>query len=462
MFHRDALDDLQEWSERETDRKPMLMRGARQVGKTTLVRMLAERTGLQLVEINMEKPWRFTPTLAELDVKKTLEAMEFELGTDIDPKRSLLFFDEVQACPELLPLLRYFYEEAPEYRVIATGSLVDFVLSEPAFSIPTGRIDLYHLGPLTLREFLSALKEEKAKAFLDQYRMGETVSGPIHAKLNHLVRLFAIVGGMPEAVRQYAKDRRFKEVERIKSGIVETFRLDFNKYRHKADPELLTLIFDALPNMLGKKVIYSNISPVHRSRELSFALNQLCRARIAAKVFLSRANGIPLAAERNDRFFKMLFLDCGLLLTRLGLSPTETERVTELNLVNEGILAEQFIGQHLLQMPPAHRSPELYYWAREKRSASAEVDFVIADGSGRVVPVEVKAGSTGRLRSLHIMVFEKNLPLAVRFCSSPPSLLQESRGTPKGTVKFQLISLPHYLVQQLPRILADLDQKAET
>jgi len=329
------------------------------------------------------------------------------------------------------------------------------VLSEPELPMPVGRIDLLYLGPLTFEEFLSATGEDKALSVIRRYTPGDTIQQPIHEKLNHLVRTFSVVGGMPESVSRFARNRSFKDVEQAKSGIVETFRLDFNKYQGRVNPRLLTMVFDAMPRLMGKKLIYAHITANYRSSDLARAVDQLCLARIMTKIFHSHANGIPLGAEKNDRFFKMMLLDVGLLLSQLNLIPTEIEQIHELNLVNNGVLAEQFIGQHLYQAQPFYRSPELYYWAREKRSSSAEVDFVIPDNSNRVVPIEVKAGATGRMRSLHVMVTEKSLPRAVRFCSAQPTLFNESRKTAKGTADFKLISLPHYLVQQLPRLLSE-------
>ncbi len=453
MLDRACLPQLLEWSGRTEGRKPLLIRGARQVGKTTLVRMLAERAGLQLVELNMEKPYRFVATLGDLNPRRTVEAIEFETNVRIEPGKTILFFDEVQACPSVLPLLRYLHEETPEFRVVATGSLIEFALAEPDFSMPVGRVELFHVGPLTFEEFLEAIGERMAVEVIANHRLGDPIAAPIHDRLNALVRLYSIVGGMPEAVAAFAKTRSFVTCERIKAQIIETFRMDFNKYRHRANPRLLTLAFDAVPSLAGRKLIYSHIDQNSRSDELSRAIEQLRLARVISKVYNCHANGVPLAAERNDRYFKVLSLDVGLLLSQLRLTPTEVERVGAIHLVNAGALAEQFIGQQLYALQPPAREPELHYWARERKAASAEVDYVVADGRHRVVPIEVKAGGTGRLRSLQVMVQEKGLQVAVRFCADPPTVLHERRGTVRGDVEFSLVSLPHYLVQQILRLL---------
>ena len=453
MLARKCLDYLKEWHSRKAGRKPLLIRGARQVGKTTLVRILAEELGAELIEINLERPWRFTSTLENLDPFLTIEAIEFEMSVDVDPGRSILFFDEAQACPEIFPALRYFYERTPQYCVIVTGSLLEFVLSKPDFSMPVGRIDFLHLSPLTFEEFVLALGGWKVLEFLKSYELKDEFPGHVHDKLSQLVRLYSIVGGMPEAVSTFVEDRSFKSVERVKSGIVDTLRLDFHKYHGKADTRLLTKTFDSIPNLMGKKLIYSRIDKTRKSVDVSRAVQQLCLARVLAKVMKTSANGIPLAAERDERFFKVLFLDVGLCLTQLKLAPTDVDRVEELNLVNKGIVAEQLIGQELYATSPLYTEPELYYWLRERKASSAEVDYVIQGPEGLLAPIEVKAGSTGSLRSLQIMVAEKKLSLAVRFNSELPSVMREQRRTLKGNVDFKLISLPHYMVSQLQRLL---------
>lgn len=452
-FERECLQDFKQWFERKSGRKPLLIRGARQTGKTTAIRMFAEEYGLTLIELNMEKKWGFSSLFQNNDPRKVIEAIEFELNCDIDAANTLLFFDEVQASPALLALLRYFYEETPEYAVVATGSLLEFALASPEFSLPVGRIELYHMGPFSFEEFITALGNKRALEFIGNCTIEDGIPQEVHEQLNKLIRLYTVVGGMPESIVTYKESGSLREVERVKSGIIETFTLDFNKYGLKTDSALLRKVFNALPAILGRKVIYSNIDPNVRSKALASALDQLCLAKVVSKIFHSSANGLPLSAEKNDRYFKPLLLDVGLLLTQLHLNPIDVEHVDDLNLINSGSLAEQFIGQQLYYLAPAYRDPELYYWAREKKGASAEIDYLYVDEHARIVPVEVKSGKTGSLRSLQTIIQEKGLSVALRFNSEKPSVLTEERHTSKGAITYQLVSLPHYLVQQVNRFL---------
>ena len=453
-FQRQCLHDFGVWFKRGNGRKPLLIRGARQTGKTTAIRMFARQSGLKLIELNMEKKWAFTSILKNNDPFKIIEAIEFELNCDIVPEKTLLFFDEVQVTPALLGVLRYFYEETPEYAVVATGSLLEFALATPTFSLPVGRVELYHMGPFSFEEFLAALDKEHALALIQNFSISDSVSEALHDQLNKLVRLYTIVGGMPEAIVTFKESGSLREVERIKVNINETFILDFNKYTPKVDTALLKRVFSFLPALQGKKVIYSNIDPNVRSKEIASAIDHLCLAKVVTKVFHSAANGVPLAAEKNERFFKPLLLDVGLLLSQLHLNPMDVEQTNDLNLVNKGSVAEQFIGQQLYNQSASYRDPELYYWARERKGASAEVDYLFVDEHAEIVPVEVKSGKTGSLRSLQIIMQEKRLPIAVRFNSDIPSLLTENRQTSKGPITYQLLSLPHYFVQQINRILS--------
>lgn len=264
MVHRENLKTLESWYKRDK-RKPLIIRGARQVGKTTLVRMFSENQNLQLIEINCEKPWSFLELVEELNPEKMIQAIEFELNIKINPETSLIFFDEVQATPpRVLLLLRYFYEEAPEYKVVTTGSLLEFVLDEPQFSIPVGRLDFLYMLPLSFEEFLIACKETPSYLFIKNYSIGDDIPNYIHQKLTKLLRKYVALGGMPEVVYGYVNKLSIMDLERIKNSIIDTYKLDFNKYKKLSNSKLLTIVFNSLPNQIGRKIKYSNIDRAYK------------------------------------------------------------------------------------------------------------------------------------------------------------------------------------------------------
>lgn len=456
MMYRKDLELLKLWYYRKKQ-KSLLIRGARQVGKTTLVRMFSEKENIKLIEINCEKSWSFFPLLKDMDPLKIIQAIEFELNIEINPDKSLIFFDEVQNEPSVLQILRYFYEELPEYRVVATGSLLEFVLDEPEFSVPVGRLELLYMGPFSFEEFLLACGEDSSFNFLSNYHIGDEVLQNVHTKLSNLLKDYIAVGGMPEVISAYIDKQSMIELERIKNSIIDTFKLDFNKYKKHTNPKLLSIIFDSLPLQIGKKIKYSNIDRSYKSNDISKSLYQLYLSRIVSKVFNSSSNGVPISAEKKENFFKCFLLDIGLLHTQLKMNPFETSQAIDLNYINNGVISEQLIAQQLGSQFQSFQEPDLYYWSREKKSASAEVDFVIADNKRRIIPIEVKSGSTGTMKSLHIMVIEKNLSSAVRFNSDLPSVYHENRNSVKGEVKYILYSLPHYLSGQVIRLMNELD-----
>lgn len=440
---RQTLKYLKTWKSKP-HRKPLIIRGARQVGKSHLVKAFARDEGLALFELNFEKK----PELAELfksgDPAKILRLLEVQFNQEIVPANSLLFLDEIQSSPSLIPLLRYFHEELPELPVIAAGSLLEFILADHSFSMPVGRVEYLFLGPMTFDEFLPALGEEKLCQFLDSYQLTESIPTPIHNRLMERVKLFCQIGGMPEAVSVYQQTQSLQQVDEIKRNILSTYMDDFAKYRPKVHYERLVKVFRKAPLLIGEKIKYVNIDPHERSKDLSESLHLLGMARILHQIFHSACNGVPLGAEVNDKIFKILFLDVGLVSTACGLGAMDYEKADDLQLVNQGKISKQFVGQHLMYLRPPYAPPELYYWMREQKSASAEVDYVVAQGAN-VVPVEVKSGKTGMLRSLQIFVKEKNRPMAVRISSQPPSVVE--------TGAFTLINLPFYMVGQFGRLI---------
>ncbi len=463
LLKRKELSCLLDWSDR-AGRKPLVIRGARQVGKSTLVRQFAEASGLALLELNFERNPEYLDAFASKDPVQIQTTLQLLTGKKITAGSTLLFLDEIQAAPQALAALRYFYEEAPALHVIAAGSLLEFTLADAQFSMPVGRIEYLHLGPMQFDDFLVAMGHEELAGYLHHLSLGDIHHGrmprAVHEKCMSLLKQYWIIGGLPEAISHYAASRDFNDVARVQQNIVATYRDDFNKYSHGNLKRLVQMVFDQLPVMVGRKFKYAQVSREHRAAELEAALQQLCLARVATKVFHTSANGVPLAAEVNQRYFKTLYLDIGLLCAALHFNVLDLN-TEDLSLVNNGALAEQFVGQHLMYGGAYYETPELYYWVREAKSAAAEIDYVTTCGQ-QVIPVEIKAGTTGTLKSLHQFLKEKNRHFAVRFNADLPSLLTDTKKLTDGsTLSYKLLSLPLYLVgeiQRLDRESLDLDK----
>lgn len=459
FLYRRELKNLERWCV-EHPRKPLVIRGARQVGKSTLVREFARRQGMPLVVVDFERNPEMREAFTTREPARILSTLNLLTGQPVMPGKSLLFLDEIQSAPEVLAVLRYFYEDLPELLVVAAGSLLEFALADAQFSVPVGRVEYFHIGPMTFEDFLDAAGTPALSAHLRNFSLADLDAAfppAVHGRYMDLLRQYWVVGGLPEAVSGYVQGRQeagtvFEQVVRIQQSVVTTYRDDFSKYSHGSARDRLQITFDRLPSGVGRKFKYVQVSRDHRAAELANALQRLCMARIAYKVCHTAANGVPLAAEVNERRFKCLYLDVGLMCAALGLDLVGLSR-QDLTFVNNGALAEQFIGQHLLYSGASFQSPSLYYWAREAKNAAAEVDYLIALGAS-IVPVEIKAGTSGSLKSLHQFLKEKGRGLALRFNADPPSLLSDSKRLPTGErVNYRLLSLPLYLVGQARRLL---------
>jgi predicted AAA+ superfamily ATPase len=456
QIQRNSADFLQDWYHAKR-RKPLVIRGARQVGKTSAVRSFAQANGLVLCEVNLEKHLHMDEVFKTCDLQTINREIEALSGVRPDKPGHLLFLDEVQATPHALMALRYFHEEQPEVPVIATGSLLEFALSQARFSMPVGRIVYYHMFPLSFREFLQALSPDLLK-YLNEMDWEHPPPQNAHRRLLEKQREYLFVGGMPEAVAVYQETGSITEVGEVQRSIIDTCREDFHKYASQKDLIRLQKIVDQIPGRLTQKTKYSQYDQGTRTEEIKHALDLLIKARICFPVMRSHCNGVPLNAEVDEKSFKLLFLDVGLVCHILGLKWNSLREFTETELVNEGGLAEQFIGQHLLNFSGGKQAPELHYWLREGKNNNAEVDYVIAR-NGKIHPVEVKAGKSGSLKSLHQYLFQKNERVAFRFDLNPPGrqdldvsirLVGSQSGT--ANVAFTLISLPLYAVEELPRL----------
>ena len=461
ILKRKEIQYLHEWSTRNPH-KPVVIRGARQVGKSTLVREFARSAHLMLVEFDFERNPELREAFAFRDPTRILSTLTLLTGQTIAPGTSLLFLDEIQAAPEALAALRYFHEERPELHVVAAGSLLEFALADTQFSMPVGRVEYMHLGPMEFEDYLGAMGHPELASYLRGFSLShldeDGIPGPLHGKYLDLLRQYWVVGGLPEAVSAYAKSRDFTRVSRIQQSVVATYRDDFNKYSHGSLKGRIQMVFDKLPGMVGRKFKYVQVSRDHRAADLADALRHLCMARVASRIHHTSANGLPLAAEADERRFKCLYMDVGLMCAALHLNVLDLGK-QDLTLVNDGAVAEQFVGQHLLYSGPRYEAPVLHYWTREARNAAAEVDYVMAPAL-QVVPVEIKAGTTGSLRSLHQFLNEKRRDFALRFNADVPSLLRDSKGLPDGSrIDYHLLSLPLYMVGQARRLMVDFELK---
>jgi len=412
-----------------------------------------------LLEINFEQDPDAASLFESKSPRTIAPLLEARFNCDLKPGTGLLFLDEIQAAPEVFAALRYFHEEMPELHVVAAGSLLEFVLEEHSFSMPVGRVEYLHLGPMQFEEFLLALGRDKLKSFLEGYSAGEPMPEAIHSELLRVFRQFLIVGGMPEAVRAFSETVSYRDCDAVKQSILSTYRDDFNKYRERASHHRIDKVFTKVPQLVGQKFKYSQVDREDRAAQLAAALDLLCLARVTHRVRHTAANGLPLGAEADDRSFKVLFMDVGLLCRSCGLGAVDLEAAEDVMLVNSGAVCEQFIGQHLLYSRPFYEEPELYCWMRQKRSSTAEVDYVTAVGQ-QIVPVEVKAGKSGALKSLHIFLTEKKREFGLRFNSDQPSLLDATTSVARGASKpFRLLSLPLYMVGQAARLCHEAPAK---
>jgi len=360
MILRQAEHYLREWH-RSRRRKPLVLRGARQVGKSTLVRQLAANNNIALAEINLERHLYLDAVFKTLDLDRIIYELEAVAGQKVTSGEIILFLDEIQGTPHAIQALRYFYEEKPYIPVVAAGSLLEFTLADHHFSMPVGRITYYHLGPLTFKEFLSAVSPDLDK-YLADFRLGEEIPTAAHKKLLNRQREYLFVGGMPEAVQVFIDEGSLTEVTAVQRSIADTYQDDFTKYAKQKDLVLLQQVFRYIPRGLGKKVKYSNMAREEPSVRVKNVVELLTNARICHQVYHSHCTGIPLYADINPNAYKLLFMDVGMTNNICGNDWLFFELIDERGLVNEGGLAEQFIGQHLLQ---PHQAPQLCYWIRE-------------------------------------------------------------------------------------------------
>jgi predicted AAA+ superfamily ATPase len=443
---------LLEWKDR-FDRKPLILRGARQVGKTYTVGSFAKQHFKNLVKINLEEKPELKKLFDKNDTKLILNEISILLDTEIEAGKTLLFIDEIQTAPKAIKVLRYFYEQIPELHIIAAGSLLDLTLNEIQYSMPVGRVEFCYMYPLNFLEFLEANSQPKLVEYIKKFNFETEFSSVIHQNILKYLRLYFFIGGMPEAVKTYINTNNFTDVERVHGNIITSLIYDFAKYGTRKQQENMITVLRYSANNIGKKTKYVNIDRETRSTFLKEAFFKLEMSRILYLVRHTNLASSPLNDFKNHDVFKPIFLDIG-LANHIG--NVKLVDIESMITHNEGMLAEQFIGQELISSNKPFIDNKLFYWIREKKNSNAEIDYLFQH-KNKMYPIEVKAGKTGTLKSLHVYLYEKKTETGIRFNLDKPSIgnfsiSMQNMGENK-LLNYNLISLPLYFSSVLPNLL---------
>lgn len=438
-MERNIYEQLIAWKNSK-NRKPLLVQGARQVGKTYILKEFGNKEYSNVIYCNFEED----PDLRDffkssLNPHKVIEMLSIYKKQTIRPESDLIIFDEIQVSNNALNSLKYFNEEARSYHVVAAGSLLGVKLSNPK-SFPVGKVAMLDLYPMTFQEFLTALGESRYRSFLENISAIEPLPQPFHEELTDLLRLYYFIGGMPEAVAVYAETKSFDEVRSIQNDILRSYALDFAKHAFVSDIPKLSLIWDSIPVHLArenKKFIFSAISKSARAREYENALRWLQDTGLIYLTYLVKNIRQPLRGFADRSIFKVFALDVGLLGAMARIPVDIIVRKNELFTTYNGAFVENYVAQQLV----ASNMQTLYYWKSE--SAKTEIDFLY-EHKGSVFPLEVKAGINPKSKSLS--------SFAKRF--DPSILLRSTLLNMKKDHK--IVNIPLYAVGYLKNYLAVL------
>jgi uncharacterized protein len=407
---------LLSWSrEKPADRKPLLLRGARQVGKSSAIRQLGTHFK-NFVEINFDENKEIGSFFeSSISPQEICEQLALYYHTPIIPGETLLFFDEIQSCQSALAKLRYFYEKYAELHVVAAGSLLEFTLEEiPSFGV--GRIRSLFMYPFGFDEFLTALNEGELSEAVKSASPEKPLAEPIHQQLLGRLKIFLICGGMPEAVSQYVRNRDLLKGELVLNDLISVLKTDFAKYRKRTPLLLLNEVFESVMRQTEGKFVYERAASGTPAAAIRQALELLIMSGLVHPVTHTAANGIPLGAEANRKYRRMIPCDTGLFLHILGLR-SEILPASDFSAINRGSLAEIFVGLELLKTASCYTPQGLFCWQRSASSGSlqsnAQIDFLIQKGSN-IIPIEVKSGTQGSMQSLRLFMKEKHIEKGIR------------------------------------------------
>lgn len=411
--------NLLAWKD-ESMRKPLLLRGARQVGKSSAVRHLGKQFKY-FAEINFERHKAVKSFFqGDIDVHLIAQKISSYIQVPVEKGHTLLFLDEIQECPEAIMALRFFKEDYPELHVIAAGSLLEFTLENlPTFGV--GRIHSLFMYPLTFDEFLVANGQQGLMQMREMADFMHPLDTAFHDKLIESFRIYLLVGGMPESVLAWITTHDFNRCRSIQEDIILTYEDDFGKYKKRANADLLRITMRGICHQIGEKITFKQISADYQSSQIREAIRLLTLAGIVTPVVSTSGNGIPLDAEADERYMKVLFLDSGLLLSVLQLDGGLSQHLIELimagtpqELVNKGGLTEMVAGLEILRYKPCIQRQKMFYWEKKGNSV-AEIDYLEIHDM-QIMPIEIKSGTQGGMKSLWMFLREKHLTRAFR-CS---------------------------------------------
>lgn len=425
-------------------RSPLLIRGARQVGKTYLIKKFAQENFDSCLTINFDLQPEYKSCFQTLQPSEINNLISTLSRQPIVPNKTLLFLDEIQECPNAIMALRYYKELIPELHVIAAGSLLEFVLKEESFSMPVGRIHSLYLKPMTFKEFLLANNYQDLLEQIVNANLFTVFNTAIINQLEKLLRIYFVTGGMPEVIQSYLQTLDFSQTKIIQLSLLNTFRNDFGKYASIAKHKYLQRLFEKVPSLIAEHFKYSQIDPSMQSRDLKTAIETLQYAGLIYQIWASSASGLPLNALINPKRYKLLFLDIGLVKANSNLD-AELMLNENLMLVNKGNLVEQFVGQELIAFAPPYIPSQLCYWERNVKGSCAEVDYVI-NIDDRIIPIEVKSGKAGTLKSLNYFLKHVLLgkPIGIKISMQPLGMHDN------------ILSIPLYMVSEIERLVKSI------
>lgn len=426
VYYKRKIDiELAQWKDNPS-RKPLLLRGARQVGKTSAVRHLAESFDY-FAELDFNERtdihYLFKGTYSPQEI---CQLLSIQLQIPIIAGRTLLFFDEIQACPQAINRLRYFYEKYPEIHLIAAGSLLEFALEElPSYGV--GRIRSIFMYPFSFEEFLWATHNEGLSDIINSSSPFRPLPPPIHEQAIRLLRTFLVLGGMPAVVARFCMDGNLLECQNLLSDLILSFRDDFAKYRKRIPSSRIDAVFRSVAEQGLGKFVYNRVSTEANAEQVKTALETLILAGLVYPVTHTSANGLPLGAEINEKYRRMMLCDTGLIQRLLELDISNVFSSSDLQVINRGAIAETFVGTELVKAASCYSPQSLYCWHREKAGSNAEVDYVVQIGTN-IYPIEVKSGLKGSMQSMRLFLQSKGLPRGIRtslenFCAYDDVLL---------------------------------------